>query len=332
VDRITRAEWPDTVRDRRPLNVSSEPSIVRCAMCSSGSLAEPHDPGLTRSLSRGLALLEAIAQEPHGLTSTRLAVLVDIDKATTIRLLRTLTMCGYVRQDGQKRYSLTARLLRLAHRSLEETPLAEVARPFLSALRDQTAETVHLGILEHDRVVYIEKLDSPQTIQLFSRLGSSMPVNTTALGKAICASLSLNRLNELLALVGLEARTPRSITNLDRLRDELRATEARGYAIDDRENEPGVICVGAAIADMHGALAEPAAISISGPDFRMQSRLAELGALCRQTADRVSRALGLSEADYHDAHAQLRPAEETSDGIGATNFTPTGDAEDRASM
>jgi IclR family acetate operon transcriptional repressor len=258
--------------------------------------------------------------------------LVGIDKATTIRLLRTLTMCGYVRRDGQRRYSLTARLLRLAHRSIEETPLAAVARPFLTALRDQTAETIHLGILEHDRVVYIEKLDSPQTIQLFSRLGSSMPVNTTALGKAICASLSPNLLDELLVIAGLEARTPRSITNLDRLRDELGATAARGYAIDDGENESGVICVGAAIADLHGALAEPAAISISGPDFRMQSRLAELGTQCKQTADRVSRALGLSEADYHGARAQLRVGEEMRSAIGATNLTPAGDAEGRLSM
>jgi DNA-binding IclR family transcriptional regulator len=231
-----------------------------------------------------------------------LAVSVGIDKATAIRLLRTLTICGYVRQDPQRRYSLTAKLLRLAHRSLDETPLGEVARPFLIALRDETAETVHLGILEHERVVYIQKLDSPQTIQLFSRLGDSMPITTTALGKAICASLSYDRLDELLANLAFEARTVRSITTAERLREEIAATRARGYAVDDRENEEGIVCVGAAISDAHHVLTEPAAVSISGPDFRILPRVSQLGPLCQQSANRISKALGLSDADHRYAH------------------------------
>jgi DNA-binding IclR family transcriptional regulator len=94
------------------------------------------------------------------------------------------------------------------------------------------------------------------------------------------------------------------------LKEELAITAARGFAIDDGENEAGVICVGAAISDQHHALAEPAAVSISGPDFRIQPRLAELGELCKQAADSISRGLGLSGADPGGARVLQHAADE----------------------
>jgi DNA-binding IclR family transcriptional regulator len=287
------------------------------------SHSEPAKPrqGLTRSVVRSLALLEAIAHRPHGLSSTGLAREVEVDNATAIRLLRTLTTTGYVSPDPQKRYFLTTKLLRLAHHSLDSLPLAEVARPYLIALRDKSEETVHLGILEHERVVYIDKLASSKAVQLVSRLGDRMPVNTTALGKAICASLAPELLDELLKHLPYEARTQYSLVSEEVLRDEIVATASIGYATDNRENEDGVVCVAAAIPDAYHVLASPAAISISGPDFRMYPRLLELGTCCRDTAANIARALGISsdkdEIDgRRDAGNGAGPRPTTSEHLG----------------
>ncbi len=265
-------------------------------MHTSGSQSEStrRPQPLTRSIVRGLALLEAIAQQPHELTSTRLAPLTDIDTATTIRLLRTLKACGYVHQDSSRRYFLTAKLLRLAHSSLDAIPIAAIARPYLMTLRDQTAETVHLAFLENDRVVYVDKLASPQPIQLVSSLGLNMPLNTTGLGKAICASLGPEELDELLDRLPFEARTSRSILTAEGLREDIAAAADRGYSVDLGENEDGVVCVSLAIPDPERVMPTRAAISISGPDFRMSSRLPELGRMCRYTAIEISYALGLT--------------------------------------
>ena len=169
-----------------------------------------------------------------------------------------------------------------------------MARPYLIALRDKSEETVHLAILEHERVVYIDKLASSKAVQLVSRLGDRMAVHTTALGKAMCASLAPQVLDELLKRLTYEARTQYSLVSEEVLRDEIAATASLGYALDNRENEDGVVCVAAAIPDAYHVLASPAAISISGPDFRMYPRILELGICCRDTAANIALALGIS--------------------------------------
>jgi IclR family acetate operon transcriptional repressor len=248
-----------------------------------------------------------VAQNSHGLTSTGLAQLVGLEKPTAIRLLRTLSNSDYVCQDREKRYFLTAKMLRLAHRSLDATPVAAIARPYLTALRDSTAETVHLAVLERDHVVYIDKLASSQPIQLVSRLGASSPITTTALGKAICATLPHDELEELLDHASFETLTPRSLTTKGDLLDEIAATVARGYAVDNGENEAGVICVSVAIPDPQRVMATPAAISISGPDFRMVKDLPHLGSLCEQTATRIAAALGLTETHRSESASPNGP-------------------------
>jgi DNA-binding IclR family transcriptional regulator len=152
---------------------------------------------------------------------------------------------------------------------------------------------VHLGILENDHVVYVDKLASSRSVQLVSRLGASIPVTTTALGKAICSALPTEKRERLLEGLTFPSRTLRSIQSLSKFKDDLASTHARGYAIDDSENEDGVICVGAAIPDPLAIGKVRMAISVSGPDFRMRPHIATFGRLCGETATEIGRAIGL---------------------------------------
>ena len=247
---------------------------------------------VTRTLSRGLDVLEALARaDEDGLGPSALGQRVDLDKATVTRLLRTLVEAGYVTQDETtRRYRLTGRILWLAHRATVRLDLRSVARPHLTALRDELGETVHLGVMESLRIVYVDKLEAENSIQLVSAVGQTMPLHSTSLGKAMLAALPEAEREATYARLELTPRTDRTIRDLDALREEVRLTQLRGYSTDDRENEPHGACVGAAIL---GADGRPAgAISISGPHFRIHDRLPYFGERARAVAGAIARELG----------------------------------------
>lgn len=247
---------------------------------------------ITRAFQRGLAVFEALATsgETAGIGVTQAATHVGLDKATTSRLLNTLCVAGYAYQDPQtKLYKPTAKILALgnAYRSSLDLPVR--AMPHLNELQRLTNETVHLGIAEMDRIVYIAKLETQQPVQIASAVGQTMPMHTTALGKAILAALGEEQRNLLLRRLDLTAKTERSLDTVDALESNLREITERGYSIDDRENEESITCVGAAIVDAAGQV--HGAISVSGPSFRVFDRVIEYGELCRKAANEVGASL-----------------------------------------
>jgi DNA-binding IclR family transcriptional regulator len=247
---------------------------------------------VTRTLSRGLDVLEALAlANEQGLGPSAIGQRVSLDKATVTRLLRTLIENGYVTQDETtRRYRLTGKILWLAHRATVRLDLRSVARPHLTALRDELGETVHLGIMEDLRVVYVDKLEAENSIQLVSAVGQTMPLHSTSLGKAMLGALPDEEREGKYARMDFQPRTDRTILDLATFREEIRQTQLRGYSTDDRENEPFGACVGAAIV---GADGRPVgAVSISGPHFRIHDRLQYFGERARAAAGAIGRELG----------------------------------------
>ncbi|AYY12599.1 IclR family transcriptional regulator [Actinobacteria bacterium YIM 96077] len=245
---------------------------------------------LTRSLLRGFEVLEALAEEGRPLGPARVAERVGLDKATVSRLLATLSHAGYVTRDPTAgNYRITARVLRLSRAFLEQCDLRGIARPHLTRLRDEVGETVHLGQADGDQIAYIDKLETARSVRLVSAIGQTMPVTTTALGKAMLSALDEPDRSMIISALGLPARTARSLTDPQDLIDDLDRTARRGYAIDQEENEDGVICVAVPVKDGDGRLV--AAISISGPDFRVGPEVDRLGTACRDAAEAIARDL-----------------------------------------
>jgi DNA-binding IclR family transcriptional regulator len=246
----------------------------------------------TRTLSRGLDVLEALAAtDEHGLGPSAIAEKVELDKATVTRLLRTLVETGYVAQDEtSRRYRLTGKILRLAHGVRTHVDLQRITRPYLKRLGEDVGETVHLGVMDGLAVYYVDKLVSDNSIQLVSEVGQTMPLHTTALGKAILAALPEAEREALYARMDFAPRTARTIRSLPQFREEIALTQARGYAIDDRENEDFGACVAVAIL---GADGRPVgAISVSGPDFRVRDHFDRFGQRVREAALGIARELG----------------------------------------
>lgn len=246
----------------------------------------------TRTLSRGLDVLEALASADElGVGPSAVAEMVDLDKATVTRLLRTLVEAGYVAQDEvSRRYRLTGKIRRLAQGVGAQLDLQRVARPHLSRLRHEIGETVHLGVREGLSVFYVEKLVSANSIQLVSEVGQTMPLHTTSLGKAILSALPEADRGVLYAQMDFAPRTARTIRSVEEFRAEISRTEARGYAIDDRENEDFGACVAAPIIGPDGR--PVGAVSVSGPDFRIRDHFDRLGRAARDTAVAIARELG----------------------------------------
>jgi DNA-binding IclR family transcriptional regulator len=149
--------------------------------------------------------------------------------------------------------------------------------------------------MEGVAVIYLDKLESTNSIQLVSAIGQAMPLHSTALGKAILAAMSEPEREAKLPQMDFAPRTERTIRDTARFRDELLRIQKVGYATDDRENEPLGACVAAVIVGRNNSPA--GAISVAGPDFRIRPRFAEIGAQVRAAAAAVSRDLGVVLAE-----------------------------------
>ena len=235
-----------------------------------------------------LSVLEALADHTR---IADIAAASRLPKATVHRILQTLVRHGFARTDGTGRYTGGPRILSLAGRFLQRLDIAEQVRPILRELQERSGWTVHLALQSGDEAVYVAKLEAALPYHLASRVGMSLGLHCTSIGKAILATLPDDEVRGIAARTGLAARTERTITDADALLAELTTVRERGYAEDREENEAGVRAVGAAIFDHTGEVL--GALSAAAL-FPVTSENPELPRLVTDAAAEVSRALGKS--------------------------------------
>jgi DNA-binding IclR family transcriptional regulator len=247
--------------------------------------------GTTRTLLRGLTLLEMIGEARDGATVTELATGSGLDKGTVSRLLGTLRDAGWAYQSPEdRRYRLAGKALALSHDYTNRVDLRALAMPLLSELRDAWNETVHLGVIEGDMVVYVERLAPTASVQVVSIVGQRMSVANTAMGKAFLSALPADEQERRVLELELTPRTEHSIVDHAAFLADVRASAERGYAVDHEENDLETVCVGSAVTDVTGR--PIATISVSGPSYRMAPRVEQVGAACAAAAASISAELG----------------------------------------
>jgi IclR family transcriptional regulator, acetate operon repressor len=228
-----------------------------------------------------LDVLEAVVEH------TRIADIASataLPKSTVHRILQTLVQRGYVRTDGRGDYVGGPRLLGLAGRFLQRLDLPRQVRPLLQRLQEQTGWTVHLALLSEDEAVYVAKVEGSKPYHLASRVGMSLALHSTSIGKAILAAMPDAEVRELARRTGLPARTPQTITDEDALLGEIARVRQRGYAEDHEENEAGVCAVGAAVFDHTGQViggVSAAALAYQPSDVSIQWRAEHVVAAAR---------------------------------------------------
>lgn len=219
-----------------------------------------------KSAARTVELLEFFAGRPgmHSLAAVQEAL--GYPKSSLYMLLRTLVGLGWMETDATgTRYGIGVRALLVGTSYLDGDEVVAAARPVLDRLADETTETIHLARLDGTSVVYLATRQSQHHLRPFTRVGRRLPAHSTALGKALLAARSDEQVRALLP-ARLEALTEHTVTDRERLIEELRTVRAQGYAVDREENTVGLRCLAVAIPTRSPARD---AVSCSVPTARL---------------------------------------------------------------
>ena len=240
------------------------------------------------AIGKVTAVVEALAHD-HSISG--IGRRTGLPVSTVHRILRELTELDWARNDGEHGYSLGARLLSLAGQAADGDTVARAARPILQRLSEQSGYAAHFALRSGDEAVYIDKVEGRRSYHMRSRIGLSIPLHCTAIGKALLATLPSEEVLAILARTGMPATTPHTITDPDKLLAHLETVRERGCAIDDEENETDIRCVGAAVTDHRGVTV--GGLSVSGLAFEVdRDRIEQLMPLVRGAARAVTTALG----------------------------------------
>ena len=236
-------------------------------------------------ISKLLEILEVLHASPAGLPLRFIVEQTSLNKSTVHRIVSHLEAEGYLFRDDSRAYVPGPMLVRLGCGAMYQMTLRKMARPILRDLRDETGETVNLGILLGRDVGYVDVLQSRNGFGGVSRIGYVRPLYCTAMGKMLAAVMPVNSRERILSSLRFERITPHTITELTKLRAELALAERRGFAVDNEEAVPGTRCVSAAVFIDGNSIA--AAISIAGPTGRISENRIDFFVDAVQRAARI---------------------------------------------
>src|SRR5437667_6641203 len=230
---------------------------------------------VVNSLAKGFRVLEAVTSDEPELGLAEIARRTNLDNATTFRLLNTLVMLGYVEKvEDTRKFRLTLKCLDLGFNAIGRSDLRTQARPVLRSLVGEVNEAASIGVLEGVEVVYIERMQAGMTrLGVDVRIGSRVPVHSTAIGHAIVGFLPREEQERILAAAPRKKITDRTVTDVKALLKRLRQVRERGYAVADQENVTGLCVLAAPILDSDGFPA--AGLSVAPPACRMSAQAFE---------------------------------------------------------
>jgi DNA-binding IclR family transcriptional regulator len=252
--------------------------------------AATHEYNIT-SLQRGLRMLQLLGQTDRGLPASQIAKLSALPVSTVHRFLVNLESGGFLMRDNAGNYHLGLACVSLGQAAREQMDIRTVSLPHLELLNHRTRETVHLTVRHGLSAVYIEKLDSPQPLRIHSRIGASVPLHCSAVGKVLLAYMDEADRENSLRQMELRRFTENTVGSIQELQTELGKVRKNGYAFDLEEHEPHVRCIAAPVWDHSGAV--NASLSVTGPAVRMSTaRLREIAPLVCRAGLEISRGLG----------------------------------------
>jgi IclR family transcriptional regulator, acetate operon repressor len=224
-------------------------------------------PGGVQSVERALSLLESLADLGDEVGVSELRTATGLPFGTIHRLLGTLVLHGYARQNPQThKYTLGPRLLRLGDAAGRH--FGGWVQPFLTKLMEISGESANLVMLDGDHAVYVAQVASRKhNVRMFTEVGRQVLPHSTAAGKVLLAFRPRPAMEAVLDRTGLPPRTPRTITDRSKFLAELDLVSRQGYAVDDGEEEIGVRCLAVPVFGVGDSVA---AVSISAPDGRLR--------------------------------------------------------------
>jgi DNA-binding IclR family transcriptional regulator len=228
------------------------------------------DRYLINSILRASNILRCFLGEKAHYKISELARQLEMDRSTTYRLLLSLEKCGLVEKNEKTgEYSLGLAAFEIGNTYLRQMDFFLISKPVMMDLAAKLQETVHLAVLSGTEIVYVDKVDSPRTLGVMSKIGQRGSLHSTALGKVLLAFLPEAESSRMVKQIKLTPFTANTISSRAKLMDELKKVRKQGYAFDFRESEQGVECISAPIRNHLGGVI--AALSISGPEKKINT-------------------------------------------------------------
>jgi DNA-binding IclR family transcriptional regulator len=241
--------------------------------------------GSSRSAERTLRLFEAFAETGRPQTLSSLARHVGVPISTCHGLVRTLQGLGYLYSFGGSRQLYpTKKLVGIGSRIARRDPVVELFADSLGALRDDSGETVILGIQQADAVVYLDVRESAKVIRYSAQPGDLKPLHSSAIGKLVLGEMSESDRRATLARLTLEKITSDTLVDRDALWDDLEEGRAAGCYVTRGETVEDVMALAAPVrvtGDVFG-------VALAGPIDRMTRNAARLRPLLLEATAKMS--------------------------------------------
>lgn len=229
------------------------------------------DKKFVQSVIKALNIIELLDKHKE-LGVTEIATALGIDKSTAFRLLSTLKEKRFISNNPRtQKYSNSSKLFAIGQEVLRNHNLNTETGLELRKLSERIGETVNLAIPDGLEVLYVDRHETDDFIKLAATIGQRRPMYCTAVGKAILAHYPASFIETLCETVPLEAFTPYTITDKDKLLEDLAQIRVLGYSVDNQEHHIGIRCVGIPILNRAGT--PMAAVSVSVPQFRYDQDL-----------------------------------------------------------
>jgi len=274
-------------------------SNSRTAATDGGQSTTSTGPRRVRSAERVVAVLELLRDSQRALRHADVAKALALPKSSVSNLLDTLTECGLIAREGDE-FTLGVKLIELGQAAAERLDVRAVARPVMQAVCARGTGTCNLAVLREHQVLYIEKVSDPaHLIQLATRVGGLLPAHATALGKALVACLPHEQRDRWISEHDFAALTPNTVTSARDFQREIDRVSEHGYAVEDEESHPNVMCISAPVRDHTGKVVAAISLTRLKSDL-LRDGVEETAHTVRSAATEISHLLGARDTAAAD--------------------------------
>ncbi|SFS66538.1 IclR family transcriptional regulator [Paenibacillus sp. BC26] len=241
------------------------------------------------ALEKAIMILNEISVKGE-LSITEMHLRLQIPKSTTFVILNTLEKHHLIEKAYDGKFRLGPAVFQLGMSYTRQTNLLAVARPHLERLIQGTPYTTHLAILIDNQPVYIDKVEGEGFVRFATKIGQSLPLHASGVGKALAAGMADE---DIAAAVErkLEPLTDKSYRTVEQVLEDIRAVRKLGYAIEDEQMEEGIRCIGAPIYGPDAKVIASLSVTALAKDLPML-RIQQVGERVKEIAGDISRDLG----------------------------------------
>ena len=248
-----------------------------------------------QSIDRAFSILELLSSFPKGLPLSEIVLRTSLNKTTVHRILSSMKERSYIEQDSESGYyKLGVALIALAGSYFNQLDLKNVAEPVMRRLSDTLGVTLYLAVLRDGEAVYLDKVERFDGFRRFDIIGRHVPVHCTSLGKALIMEMDKKDVLKILEYKPPVKKTEKTITDAEKILENLDTCRKRGWSSDLEEHEKGVTCAGAPIKDYKGRTV--AAISAVWKSAFPPGKIEDVGKIVSEGAKEISYKLGFDHS------------------------------------